>query len=229
MVFRQLFDDATSTYSYILGDPITREAVIIDPVLEQVKRDLAVLEEESLDLILILDTHIHADHVTGADALRRKTGADYGVGAFEGASGSDMTVEDGDAIPFGFEVIRAIATPGHTSGCMTYHWRNCLFTGDALLIGKCGRTDFQSGDAGTLFDSITKKLFELPDEVLIYPGHDYAGRRVSCIGQEKAINERIGGGVDREGFIASMGGLNLPYPKQMDRAVPANLRGGIER
>jgi glyoxylase-like metal-dependent hydrolase (beta-lactamase superfamily II) len=225
MAFRQLFDPESSTYTYVLGDPDRREAVIVDPVRPNIERDLAVVAELGMKLVWILDTHVHADHVTGANALKQRTGAHTAVSTHCGAGGFDRLIDEGELIVFGNEVIRAIATPGHTPGSTCYLWRDRLLTGDTLLIGGCGRTDFQRGSAEALYDSITGKLFTLPDDTLVYPGHDYHGRRVSTIGEEKATNPRLAG-KSREEFVQIMNELHLPEPKQIRVAVPANLAGG---
>lgn len=224
MMFKQLFDTTSSTYTYLLAAD-SGEAILIDPVYEQVERDLALLQEHNLKLVWVLDTHVHADHVTGANALKAATGAQSAVGDGCNASGFDHQLHDGDEMRFGDEVIRVVGTPGHTYGSVSYAWRDRVFTGDALLIGGCGRTDFQAGDANTLFHSITDKLFALADETLVYPGHDYNGRRVSSIGEEKALNPRLAG-KSKEEFVAIMDGLNLPMPRLINVAVPANLVGG---
>jgi glyoxylase-like metal-dependent hydrolase (beta-lactamase superfamily II) len=224
MMFKQLFDTTSSTYTYLLAAD-SGEAILIDPVYEQVERDLALLREHNLKLAWVLDTHVHADHVTGSNALKAATGAQSAVGDGCNASGFDHQLHDGDELRFGNEVVRVIATPGHTSGSISYVWRDRVFSGDALLIGGCGRTDFQAGDANTLFHSITDKLFALVDETLVYPGHDYNGRRVSSIGEEKALNPRLAG-KSKEEFVAIMDGLNLPMPRLINIAVPANLVGG---
>jgi len=225
MIFRQLFDSDSATYTYLLGDAVRREAVIVDPVREQAQRDLAVLRDLGLKLVYILETHVHADHVTGAKALKAQTGAAAGVSQHCGASGFDRLLDDGELIVFGDQVLRAIGTPGHTPGSTCYLWRDRLLTGDTLLIGGCGRTDFQLGDAGTLYDSITGRLFTLPDDTLVYPGHDYQGRWVSTIGQEKRTNPRLVN-VSRQQFIEMMRNLELPHPKKIAEAIPANLRKG---
>ena len=224
MLFKQLFDNASSTYTYLLAAD-SGEAVLIDPVYEQRERDLAVLREHNLTLVWVLDTHVHADHVTSANALKAATGSQTAVGDGCNASGFDHQLNDGDELRFGNEVIRVIATPGHTHGSVSYAWRDRVFTGDALLIGGCGRTDFQAGDANTLFHSITGKLFAMADETLVYPGHDYNGRRVSSIGEEKSLNPRLAG-KNKDEFVAIMNGLDLPKPRLIDIAVPANLVGG---
>ena len=225
MIFRQLYDPESSTYSYLLGDAGRGEAVIVDPVREQAARDLALTTELRLRVVYILETHVHADHVTGARALKAQTGAQTVVSLHCGASGFDRLLEDGDVIVFGDQVIRAISTPGHTPGSTCYLWHDRLLTGDTLLIGGCGRTDFQFGDAGALYDSITMRLFTLPDDTLVYPGHDYRGRWVSTIGEEKLTNPRLAN-VSREQFVEIMRNLDLPHPKRIAEAVPANLRGG---
>lgn len=224
IVFRQLFDDESCTLTYLLADPLTGDAILIDTVREHVGRYLTLLQELNLQLVWLLETHAHADHVTGAAGMREVTGARTATGEMTGAGCADRQLKDGDVIAFGNELIRVMATPGHTPGCITYHWRDCLFTGDTLLIGGCGRTDFQDGDAGALFDSIGR-LLTLPDETRIYPGHDYKNMRVSSIGQEKLSNERIRDQT-RESFIELMNQLNLPRPRLIEEAVPANLRCG---
>lgn len=226
IVFRQLFDPHSCTYTYLLADPLTGDAVLIDTVKERVGEYAALLQEMNLQLAWILETHAHADHITGAAGLRELTGAQTVTGEYAGALCADRLVGDGDTIVFGNEVIRVIPTPGHTPGCVTYHWGDRLFTGDTLLIGACGRTDFQGGDAARLYDSISLRLFSLPDETLVFPGHDYHGLRVSCIGQERTTNPRIAGR-SRDEFIETMNNLKLPPPARIDEALPANLRCGL--
>ncbi len=225
MIFRQLFDPDSSTYTYIIGDADRGEAVVIDPVRENVERDLSVIGGVGMRLTCILETHVHADHVTGARALRQRTGATTAVSAHCGASGFDRLFDHGDVVVFGNEVIRVIATPGHTLGSSCFLWRDRLMTGDTLLIAGCGRTDFQNGDAGTMYDSITERIFSLPDDTLVFPGHDYRGRHVSTIAEEKATNPRLAG-QSRDEFIAIMNNLDLPLPVHITEAVPANLLGG---
>ncbi len=225
MIFRQLYDPESSTLTYLLGDD-HGHAVIIDPVMELTEIYLAELSALNLNLRWVLDTHVHADHITGSKTLRNRTGAATAIAANCSAPGYDELLADGDAIGFGQETIRVIATPGHTPGSLCYLWRDRLFTGDTLMINACGRTDFQQGDAHSMYRSITEKLFTLPDETLVYPGHDYKGRRVSCIGEEKVLNTRIAGKTEAE-FVEIMNNLNLATPKRMHEAVPANLLGGI--
>jgi len=227
MIFRQLFDPASSTYTYLIGDTQTREAIIIDPVDEQIERDLALLREQNLSLQYVLEPHVHADHITSANLLKAKTGARSAVGQACGASGFDQQLGDGDEIRFGNEVITVMTTPGHTPGGVSLLWRDRIFTGDALLIGGCGRTDFQNGSSQQLYHSVTQKLFTLPEDTLVFPGHDYKGRRVSTIGEEKATNPRFVGKSEAE-FVELMANLNLPMPKRIDEAVPANKVGGTQ-
>lgn len=225
--FHQLFDTESSTFTYVLADPTTREAVIIDPVDTHLEAYLRLFEREGLVLRFALETHAHADHVTSAGLLCQRTGAKAGAPLQCGILPADLQLEDGTEIRFGSETIRAIHTPGHTAGSMSYRWRECVFTGDALLIGGCGRTDFQSGDAGTLYDSITGRLFTLPDATRVYPAHDYHGRTVSTIGEEKRGNPRLAGKTRAE-FIGLMESLHLPKPRLLDVAVPANQRLGLD-
>jgi len=219
--FKQFFDDISCTYTYLVADLDTKEAIIIDPVLEDVDNYLAFINANQYNLLHVLETHVHADHITGAAVLQEHTGAKTAVSELCGALSADQQVNDGDIFQFGKQTIRTIATPGHTHGSLSYLWQDRLFTGDALLIGGCGRTDFQAGDAATLYNSITQKIFTLPDETLIYPGHDYNGKFVSSVAQEKKTNPRLAGKTQAE-FVDIMENLNLPNPKQMDIAVPAN-------
>jgi len=225
--FFQLFDPESSTYTYVLADPATRDAVMIDAVDSQFPAYSKLINRAHLTLRFVIETHTHADHVTGAGALREVTGAKAATPLPCGISPADLQLEDGAELRFGREVLVAIATPGHTVGSMSYLWRNKVFTGDALLIGGCGRTDFQGGDAGALYDSINGRLFTLPDETLVYPGHDYKGRTESTIGVEKVQNARLANR-SRDDFIRLMGELGLPRPKRMDVAVPANQQLGLD-
>jgi glyoxylase-like metal-dependent hydrolase (beta-lactamase superfamily II)/rhodanese-related sulfurtransferase len=228
MFFRQLFDSASSTLTYLVADDASHEAVLIDPVAEQAERDVRLLREHGLALKYTLETHVHADHVTAAQALKQATGAQTAVCRDCNAQGYDRLLQDGDVILFGNEEILTIATPGHTPGSVSYLWRDRVFTGDTLLIGGCGRTDFQNGSAEALWHSITDKLFKLDEQILVYPGHDYKGRRVSSIGEEKRFNARVAGKT-REEFLSIMGNLGLPMPARIHEAVPSNLGGGADQ
>jgi sulfur dioxygenase len=228
MLFQQLFDPATSTYTYLLADADTREAVLIDPVREQVERDLAALDAAGLRLVHVLETHVHADHVTGAGLLRARTGARTVVSRRGGAPCADILVDDGDVIRFGAHALEVRATPGHTDGCVTYVTADhrMAFTGDALLIRGCGRTDFQQGDARTLYRSVHQQIFSLPDDCAVYPAHDYQGRTRTTVAEEKAENPRLGAGRTEDEFAEIMAHLDLAQPRQIHVAVPANSRCG---
>jgi glyoxylase-like metal-dependent hydrolase (beta-lactamase superfamily II)/rhodanese-related sulfurtransferase len=227
MIFKQLFDTATWTYTYLIADSNTKEAVIIDPVNTEINVYLKLLEVEGLTLKYSLETHVHADHITAGGLLRQKTGAQTAVSGLCGAETADIQVEDGDVFNFGDESLKVISTPGHTSGSISFLWRDRLLSGDSLFIGGCGRTDFQGGDAGALYDAITQRLFTLPLETLVYPGHDYQGRWVSSIQQEKTNNPRLTN-KSRDEFIEIMENLNLPHPKLINEAVPANRYCGLD-
>jgi glyoxylase-like metal-dependent hydrolase (beta-lactamase superfamily II) len=233
MIFRQLFEPQSSAYTYLIGCEETREAALIDPVLETVDRDLALLRDLGLTLKYTVETHIHADHVTGAARLRELTGSKAAVPEKSGAAHVDVPLREGERIEVGTLSLEPLYTPGHTDDHHVYVLRSTdgarVFTGDALMIDGCGRTDFQNGDAATLYRSVHEKIFALPDDTLVYPGHDYQQRRVSSVGQEKARNPRLGGGRTLDEFVAIMNGLNLPHPKMMDVAVPANRGCGEAR
>jgi len=224
MLFKQLFDQETSTFTYLLVDASTRDAVIIDPVYGLMQRDLDALKEMNAELKYIVETHVHADHITGAYDLKKATNAKFAAGVATGLTCGDALLDEGEVIHFGHEVLHAIPTPGHTDGCTSYRWRDRLFTGDTLLINACGRTDFQQGSAETLHNSL-QKLLAFPDEYLVYPAHDYNGLRVSSVGQEKTNNPYIAG-VSKEEFVKKMDSLNLPKPQKIDVSLPANLRCG---
>ena len=228
MLFRQLFDPESSTYTYLLADETTRQALLIDPVFEQFERDAALMRELELTLRYTLDTHVHADHVTAAWRHRELLGSRIVISGRSGATGADHYVDDGDIVPLGSVVLRVRATPGHTAGCLTYvdAEERFAFTGDALLIRSAGRTDFQQGCAHTLYRSITQQIFTLPDDCLLYPAHDYAGRTVTTVAEEKRWNPRVGGDANEGDFVGYMENLGLPHPKQIDHAVPANLKCG---
>ena len=228
LIFRQLFDTTSSTYTYLLGDAAAGEAVLIDPVFEHVQRDTALLRELGLRLVATLDTHVHADHVTAAWLLQQRTGSRILLAGAATAVNVDQALQHGDRVAFGSRHLDVRATPGHTSGCLTYvlddHSR--AFTGDALLIRGCGRTDFQQGSPQRLFRSVRTQILSLPDDCLLYPGHDYRGVTVTSVAEEKRFNPRLGGDVDEADFCGYMDHLGLPHPKLMDIAVPANMRCG---
>ena len=228
MLFRQLFDAASSTYTYLLGDPASGEALLIDPVFEQTTRDLSLLQELGLTLKLVVDTHAHADHVTAAWLLKQKTGCQIASAAVINAEYVDLPLHHGQRFGVKGVELEARATPGHTDGCMSYVLadQSMVFTGDALLIRGCGRSDFQQGNPHTLYHSITEQLFSLPDSCQVYPAHDYNGRTQSSIGEERAFNARVGGQANESDFVGYMDALRLPHPKRIDEAVPANLRSG---
>ncbi len=228
MLFKQLFDSETWTYTYLIADLVSKEAVFIDPVNTHIDDYIALLDAHGLQLKYSLETHVHADHITASGLLRQRLGAATAVSELCGAATADIQIQDGDIFTFGSsEQIKVIATPGHTRGSLSFLWRDRLFTGDSLFIGGCGRTDFQGGDAGALYDAITQRLFTLPDDTLVYPGHDYQGRWVSNIMQERTTNPRLTG-KSRAEFIAIMANLNLPKPRLIDEAVPANRYCGLD-
>ena len=228
MLFRQLFDPQSSTYSYLLADTSTREAVLIDPVYEQVRRDAALLAELDLKLLYTLETHVHADHVTGAWLLRHLLGSQITLSGRSGAEGADRLLDHGDKIGFGERYLSVRATPGHTAGCLTYvlDAEDMAFTGDCLLIRGCGRTDFQGGDAGQMYRSIHAQIFTLPVNCQLYPGHDYRGLTATSVAEEKSFNPRLGGQLSESDFAGYMKNLGLDHPKKMEVAVPANLNCG---
>jgi sulfur dioxygenase len=228
MLLRQLFDAESSTYTYLIADPATGEAALVDAVREQVDRDLRLVDELGLRLTLILETHVHADHVTGAGLLRERTGA-RSIASSLGAPCVDLTVQGGDTVELGALRFEVLSTPGHTDDGVCYRVGGDVFTGDTLLIRGCGRADFQNGDPGTLYQSITRVLFALPDDTVVWPGHDYKGLTSSTIGEEKRWNPRLVGPTGLRScdeFVAIMQGLNLPPPRKLDVAVPANKACG---
>lgn len=230
MLFRQLFEPVSSTYTYLLACDRTGQAALIDPVLESVERDLDLIQNLGFSLACTIETHIHADHVTGAGRLRALAGSKAGFPAASGAEFVDFTISEDGPVAIGEMLLRPIYTPGHTDDHHAYvlegDGASRVFTGDALMIDGCGRTDFQNGNAAILYRSVHDKIFALGDDTLVYPGHDYNQRHVSSVGQERARNPRLGGGKSVEEFVAIMDGLNLPRPKKMDVAVPANLHCG---
>ena len=222
LIFRPLFEKESSTYTYLLADSITKEAIIIDAVAETQQRDIGLIEELALDLRYIIETHVHADHITSSCPLKQKfTNAKIVLGESNPVACADILIKDGENLEFGNYSIKAMSTPGHTDGCMSYVVGDKVFTGDALLIRSCGRCDFQGGSAEKLFDSISR-LFTLPDETYVYPAHDYGGRTVSSIWEEKAFNEMIGGGVDKAEFVRRVNAMELSLPAKIHVAVPAN-------
>jgi glyoxylase-like metal-dependent hydrolase (beta-lactamase superfamily II) len=229
MIFRQLFEPESSTYTYLLGCPETRKAVLIDPVLETIDRDLAALQELELELAYTLETHVHADHVTSACYMRSVTGSKVAYPAMDKLPCADVGVSEVQPLAVGALKLQPLFTPGHTDAHHTYLVSQPgvlrAFTGDALLIDGCGRTDFQNGDSVVLYRSVTEKIFSLPGDGLIYPAHDYNRRHVSTVAQERERNPRLAGKTVDE-FVAVMGALDLPYPKKIDIAVPANKRCG---
>jgi sulfur dioxygenase len=228
MIFRQLFDKDTSTYTYLIADEKTKEAALIDSVREQVDRDVKVLEDLGLNLKYAIETHVHADHVTGAGSLRQVLpSTKVVVHAASEAECADVLINDGDVLKVGDIEIKALYTPGHTNTCTSYQVGDMLFTGDTLLIGGCGRTDFQAGNAAQLYDSIQEKLFSQPDSAKVYPGHDYNGLTMSTIGEEKANNPRLGNNKPKADFVAIMDGLKLDMPKRIKESVPGNMKCGL--
>jgi sulfur dioxygenase len=226
LIFRQLFDYDTWTYTYLLADPVSKEAVLIDTVRERADRDLALLRELDLKLKYVLDTHVHADHITGAAKLKAATDAKSGLSKNAAVKAAELALEDGQELRFGAYSIKVISTPGHTDTCLSYYCAGMVFTGDTLLIRDVGRTDFQQGSNEKMFHSITHKLFSLPPETLVYPGHDYNGHEVSTIGEEMAFNGKAGGRATFSQFKERMEAMKLAPPKRLHVSVPANLLGG---
>jgi glyoxylase-like metal-dependent hydrolase (beta-lactamase superfamily II) len=229
MKIRQLFDSESSTYSYLLWDEATLDAALIDSVDTQIERDLQLIGELGLALKYTLETHIHADHITGSGKIRERVGSKAVVHRNSQAECADILVADGDSINLGAQEIRVLETPGHTDTCISYRIEGSVFSGDALLIRGCGRTDFQAGDAGTLYDSIHTRLFSLPDDTIVYPAHDYRGFSYSTIGEEKAHNPRLGSNRPRQDFVDLMNSLELDPPKKIAEAVPGNLECGLKQ
>lgn len=229
LIFRQLFDPESSTYSYILADSATRQGIIIDPVDTQTERDAQILQELHIHLLYGLNTHVHADHITGTHLLRQQH-FPHMRSVISAASGAraDVQVQPGDTVRFGSRYVTVRATPGHTGGCVSYVMddRSRVFTGDALLIRGCGRTDFQGGCSDTLYESVHTQLLQLPNDTAVYPAHDYKGRTASTIAEEREYNPRLSKTLEE--FKSIMEGLNLPYPKKIDVAQPANMNCGAE-
>jgi sulfur dioxygenase len=228
LIFRQLFDQQSSTYTYLLAESDSRQAVLIDPVFEQVRRDAALIAELRLHLLYTIDTHVHADHVTGAWMLKRRTGSQIAISAAGGAEGADRYLSDGDRCVFGARHLSVRATPGHTNGCISLVLddETMAFTGDCLLIRGTGRTDFQQGDPHAMFRAVRSQIFTLPETCLLYPAHDYRGLTVTSVEEEQRFNPRLGGELCEDDFIGYVTNLRLPHPRQLDVAVPANLKCG---
>ena len=226
MIFRQLFESVSGTYSYLLASRRGGEALIIDPVLEKVDRYLQLMDELNLKLVKAADTHLHADHITGLGALRDRTHCITVMGEQSQVDVVSMRVSDGDSLQIEGLSLEAIYTPGHTDDSYSFRMEDRVFTGDTLLIRGTGRTDFQNGDARAQYDSIFNRLLKLPDETLVYPAHDYKGDAVSTIAEERAHNPRLQVKSADE-YAAIMNSLNLPNPKMMDVAVPANKLQGM--
>ena len=228
LIFRQLFDVQSSTYTYLLADADSSEAVLVDPVFEQAHRDIALLKELGIKLMHAVDTHCHADHITSAWMLKKWTGAKICISKYAGVENADIYLRHGDHINFGRRYLSVRETPGHTNGCLTYVLDNesMAFTGDCLLIRGCGRTDFQQGKARNMYQSIHSQIFTLPDETLLYPAHDYRGLTVTSVAEEKKYNPRLGGKLNEDDFDGYMRNLNLQHPHKLDIAVPANLKSG---
>ncbi len=227
MIFRQLFEPVSSTYTYLLGCEQTGQALLVDPVLPAWERDLAVLNALSLKLACTVETHVHADHITAALRLKRETGSRIAYPGRSGAPCADLHLEDGRELRVGGVALMPLYTPGHTDDHFCYLAEGRVLSGDALLIDGCGRTDFQNGDAATLYRSVHERLFTLPEDTLVYPAHDYQRRRVSSIAQERSRNPRLGDGRSLDQFLAIMRELKLPYPKFIDHAVPGNRQCGV--
>ena len=227
MIFRQLFEPVSRTYTYVLGCEATRQALLIDPVMPTWERDLTILNELGLKLVYTIDTHLHADHITSALQLKREAGSQIAYPAMSRVACADLAIEDGADVEVGSVKLKALHTPGHTDDHFAYLAEGRLFTGDALLIEGCGRTDFQNGDASTLYRSVREKLFSLAPDTLVYPAHDYQQRHVSTIAQERGRNPRLGDAKSLEQFLQIMSELKLPYPKFIDYAVPGNRQCSV--
>ncbi len=228
LIFRQFFDPQSSTYSYLLADSRAREAILIDPVFEQARRDAALIKELDLTLVASLETHVHADHVTGAWLLKRQFGDAIAVSSTSGVEGADRFLAHGDRVKFGDRYVETRATPGHTHGCVTYVLddESMAFTGDCLLIRGSGRTDFQQGDPRAMYRSVRSQILTLPPTCLLYPAHDYTGLTVTSVAEERRFNPRLGGEIGEADFVGYMNNLGLPHPKLMEIAIPANLKCG---
>jgi glyoxylase-like metal-dependent hydrolase (beta-lactamase superfamily II)/rhodanese-related sulfurtransferase len=229
MEVRQLFDHVSCTYTYLVFDKSTKEAVLVDPVYEFFLRDDALIDELGLNLVATIETHIHADHVTAAWLFKQKRKSQITLSKSSGAVQADRLLVHGDIVSIGSSKLIAISTPGHTNGCMSYvsDSRAFVLTGDALLVRGTGRTDFQEGSSSKLFKSVRDHIFSLPDDCRVYPGHDYNGIMSSTVVEERRFNPRLGGELSESDFISSMENLNLAHPNKIDQAVPANMNCGI--
>ncbi|XP_017772161.1 PREDICTED: persulfide dioxygenase ETHE1, mitochondrial [Nicrophorus vespilloides] len=225
-VFRQLFDTKSSTYTYLLGDAESKDAVLIDPVIEHAKRDAQLVKDLNLNLKFAINTHMHADHITGTGELKKLTNCKSVISKASGAK-ADIHIDESDVIEFGTHKLRVFSTPGHTNGCVTYYIpeQGMAFTGDALLIRGCGRTDFQEGNSTNLYENVHGKIFSLPDETILYPAHDYKGMMSTTVDEEKRLNPRLTKSLSE--FVEIMENLNLAYPKMIDKALPANKACGL--
>lgn len=225
--FRQLFDNVSSTYTYLLADACSRDAVLIDPVLEHAERDRGVVQDLGLNLVYVINTHMHADHITGTGLLKKLVPGCKSVISRQSGAKADIYIDEGDEIKFGRHALKVLSTPGHTNGCVTYHIpeQGAAFTGDALLIRGCGRTDFQEGDPTRLYHSVHCKIFTMPASTRLYPAHDYKGLTVTTVDEERRLNPRLTKSLEQ--FVDIMNNLGLAYPKMIDKALPANKCCGV--
>jgi len=228
ILFKQLFESESATYTYLIADKITNEAIIIDPVIETFDRDSKLIKELGLDLKYVLDTHVHADHITSSSKLKEEFGAKIVLNEDSNLDCPDILLKDEEELSFGNFKIKGIKTPGHTDGCMSFLFENFLFTGDTLLIRTCGRTDFQGGSSEKLYDSLSK-IYSLDENIIIYPGHDYNGFTSSTILEEKKFNSMLNENISKEKFIENINNLKLDLPKKIHYAVPSNMVCGIKR